>query len=191
MEFAAAPETALALKPANLSFEEAASIPTTGWTALQGLRKGRIERGRHVLIHGASGGVGTFAAQLARTFGAELTDALLFGPVPPIDGRRRSRAVPPFRAARAVVRPASSAGHGGRRRPRPGRASSTISCPAPSVPARAAEFDALVRVIGGQSARSARRRGRGAAHDARWRRRADARKLHARPCWLAAAVGDE
>jgi NADPH:quinone reductase-like Zn-dependent oxidoreductase len=65
-EFAAAPEKALALKPANLSFEEAAAIPTAGCTALQGLRQGRIERGQRVLINGASGGVGTFAVQLPR-----------------------------------------------------------------------------------------------------------------------------
>jgi NADPH:quinone reductase-like Zn-dependent oxidoreductase len=72
-EFAAAPEKALALKPANLSFEEAAAIPTAGCTALQGLRQGRIERGQRVLIHGASGGVGTFAVQIANSFGAEVT----------------------------------------------------------------------------------------------------------------------
>ena len=72
-EFAAAPEQALALKPANLSFEEAATLPTAGCTALQGLRKGCIERARRVLVHGASGGVGTFAVQIARTFGAEVT----------------------------------------------------------------------------------------------------------------------
>jgi NADPH:quinone reductase-like Zn-dependent oxidoreductase len=72
-EFAAAPEKALALKPANLSFEEAAAIPTAGCTALQGLRQGRIEQGRRVLINGASGGVGTFAVQIARTFGTEVT----------------------------------------------------------------------------------------------------------------------
>jgi 2-desacetyl-2-hydroxyethyl bacteriochlorophyllide A dehydrogenase len=72
-EFAIAPETAVALKPANLSFEEAAALPTAGCTALQGLRKGRIERAQRVLIHGASGGVGTFAVQIARAFGVEVT----------------------------------------------------------------------------------------------------------------------
>jgi len=72
-EFAVAPEKALALKPANLSFEEAAAIPTAGCTALQGLRRGRIERGQRVLINGASGGVGTFAVQIAKTFGTEVT----------------------------------------------------------------------------------------------------------------------
>ena len=72
-EFAAAPETALALKPGNLSFEEAAALPTAGCTALQGLRKGRIQRGHRVLINGASGGVGTFAVQIAKTFGTEVT----------------------------------------------------------------------------------------------------------------------
>jgi NADPH:quinone reductase-like Zn-dependent oxidoreductase len=72
-EFASAPEKALALKPANLSFEEAAAIPTAGCTALQGLRQGGIERGQRVLINGASGGVGTFAVQIAKTFGTEVT----------------------------------------------------------------------------------------------------------------------
>jgi NADPH:quinone reductase-like Zn-dependent oxidoreductase len=72
-EFAAAPEKALALKPANLSFEEAATLPTAGCTALQGLRKGQIERAQRVLINGASGGVGTFAVQIAKTFGTTVT----------------------------------------------------------------------------------------------------------------------
>jgi NADPH:quinone reductase-like Zn-dependent oxidoreductase len=72
-EFAVAPETALVSKPASLTFEEAAAIPTAASTALQGLRKGRIERARRVLINGASGGVGTFAVQIAKSFGAEVT----------------------------------------------------------------------------------------------------------------------
>src|SRR3954454_12239272 len=72
-EFAAAPEKALALKPANLSFEEAATLPTAGCTALQGLRKARIQRAQRVLVIGASGGVGTFAVQIAKAFGAEVT----------------------------------------------------------------------------------------------------------------------
>ena len=72
-EFAAAPEKALALKPANLTFEEAATLPTAGSTALQGLRKGRIQRAQRVLLNGASGGVGTFAVQIAKSFGAEVT----------------------------------------------------------------------------------------------------------------------
>src|SRR5919109_2508521 len=72
-EFAAAPEKALALKPTNLSFEEAATIPTAGCTALQGLRKGRIKPEQRVLINGASGGVGTFAVQIAKSFGTEVT----------------------------------------------------------------------------------------------------------------------
>lgn len=72
-EFAVAPEKALASKPANLSFEEAATLPTAGCTALQGLRKGRIQRGQRVLIYGASGGVGMFAVQIAKAFGTEVT----------------------------------------------------------------------------------------------------------------------
>ena len=72
-EYVVARENALALKPANLSFEEAASVPTAACTALQGLRKGRIQRAQNVLIHGAAGGVGTFAVQIAKAFGAEVT----------------------------------------------------------------------------------------------------------------------
>ena len=73
-EYACVSETALALKPANLSFEEAAAVPMAAVTALQGIRyAGQIRPGQKVLIHGASGGVGTFALQLAKSFGAEVT----------------------------------------------------------------------------------------------------------------------
>jgi NADPH:quinone reductase-like Zn-dependent oxidoreductase len=73
-EYVAVPEIALALKPANLSFEEAAAAPMAGVTALQGLRdKGKIQAGQKVLINGSSGGVGTFAVQIAKAWGAEVT----------------------------------------------------------------------------------------------------------------------
>jgi NADPH:quinone reductase-like Zn-dependent oxidoreductase len=73
-EYAAVPERALAPKPANLSFKEAAAVPVAGFTALQGLRdEGQIQPGQKVLIQGAAGGVGTFAVQIAKMYGAEVT----------------------------------------------------------------------------------------------------------------------
>ena len=73
-EYACAPESTLALKPDNVTFEQAASVPVAAYTALQGLRaKGRIQPGQKVLINGAAGGVGTFAVQIAKAFGAVVT----------------------------------------------------------------------------------------------------------------------
>lgn len=73
-EYVCACEDALVLKPSSISFEQAAAVPLAAVTALQGLRnKGQIQPGQQVLIYGASGGVGTFAVQLAKAFGAEVT----------------------------------------------------------------------------------------------------------------------
>ncbi|MBZ0288077.1 MAG: NAD(P)-dependent alcohol dehydrogenase, partial [Anaerolineae bacterium] len=73
-EYVCALEDALVLKPSALTFEQAAAVPMAAVTALQGLRdKGQIQPGQKVLINGASGGVGTFAVQLAKVFGANVT----------------------------------------------------------------------------------------------------------------------
>src|SRR5712691_10275629 len=73
-QYVCAIEDKLALKPANISFEDAAAVPVAAITARQGLRdKGRIQPGQKVLVDGASGGVGTFAVQIAKSFGAEVT----------------------------------------------------------------------------------------------------------------------
>jgi len=73
-QYVCAPENAIALKPVNITFDEAAAVPLTAITALQGLRnKGQIKPGQKVLINGASGGVGTFAVQIAKSYGTEVT----------------------------------------------------------------------------------------------------------------------
>jgi NADPH:quinone reductase-like Zn-dependent oxidoreductase len=73
-EYVSVPESVLTMKPANLSFDEAAAIPQAATVALQGLRnKGKIQPGQKVLVNGASGGIGSFAIQIAKSFGAEVT----------------------------------------------------------------------------------------------------------------------
>jgi NADPH:quinone reductase-like Zn-dependent oxidoreductase len=73
-EYVCATEAALSLKPTNISFEQAATVPCAARTALQGLRDcGRVKSGQKVLINGASGGVGSFSVQIAKTLGAEVT----------------------------------------------------------------------------------------------------------------------
>lgn len=73
-QYVAIPEKAMVLKPTNLTFEEAAAVPQASVVALQGLRNhGQVQKGQKVLINGASAGIGTFAVQIAKSFGAEVT----------------------------------------------------------------------------------------------------------------------
>ena len=72
-EFTCTRESKIAMKPEQVTFEQAASTNVAGLTAVQGLRKGKIQSGSQVLINGAAGGVGTFAVQLAKSFGAQVT----------------------------------------------------------------------------------------------------------------------
>ena len=80
-EYACARERALVIKPANVTFEQAGCVAWAGFTALQGLRQANIQPGQKVLINGATGGVGTFAVQIAKSFGAEVTAVCSTGKV--------------------------------------------------------------------------------------------------------------
>ncbi|HET8685012.1 MAG TPA: NAD(P)-dependent alcohol dehydrogenase [Micromonosporaceae bacterium] len=83
-EYASARQDKLVPKPANLTFEQAAAVPISGCTALQGIRDaGRVQPGQRVLVIGPAGGVGTFAVQLAKAFGAHLTGVCRTGPLTP------------------------------------------------------------------------------------------------------------
>src|SRR4030081_2304831 len=72
-EYTCSRERGLVIKPSNVTFEQAGCVAWAGFTALQGLRQGNIKPGQKVLINGATGGVGTFAVQIAKSFGAEVT----------------------------------------------------------------------------------------------------------------------
>jgi NADPH:quinone reductase-like Zn-dependent oxidoreductase len=81
-EYVCAPESALVMKPDNATFEQAASVPVAAFTALQALRdRGKLQPGQRVLINGAAGGVGTFAVQIAKWLGAEVTGVCSTGNV--------------------------------------------------------------------------------------------------------------
>ncbi|MGP3963475.1 alcohol dehydrogenase catalytic domain-containing protein [Nonomuraea sp. 3N208] len=97
-EYARARQDRLATKPASITFAQAATVPGSACVALQGLRDaGKLQAGQHVLVTGAGGGVGTFAAQLAKAFGAHVTGVCRTSKtdlVRSIGGRRRHRPHP-------------------------------------------------------------------------------------------------
>jgi len=80
-EYVTSTEVGLSLKPTNMTFQQSASVPIAGITALQGLRAGQVRPGQKILINGASGGVGTFAVQIAKSLGADVTGVCSTGNV--------------------------------------------------------------------------------------------------------------
>ena len=105
-EYASAPEDQLAAKPANLSFEQAAAVPISGFAALQALRDaGEIQAGQKVLVIGAAGAVGSFGVQLAKAFGAQVTGGGQHHPgwPGPLGRRRRGDRLHPRRRHRRVA----------------------------------------------------------------------------------------
>jgi NADPH:quinone reductase-like Zn-dependent oxidoreductase len=142
-EYVAVEEDGLVLKPADVSFEQAAAVPVAGLTALQGLRdKGRVQPRQQVLINGASGGVGTFAVQVAKSFGAEVTACAAPGTwtwsvlsAPTRSSTTPKRTSPSRAAAMTCCSTSPGAGHG-----QPADASSTHRRPwSSSVPPKATD----------------------------------------------------